>query len=78
LFLRSGAKYQFRWANNEFKQTEKYAQLLKMVKIIPQHVDKIVVQRNTQRLGYLDILAKECEKEDESVREALQEVLNDK
>ena len=62
--------------HNEFKQTEKYAQLLTMVKIIPQHVDKIVVQRNTQRLGYLDILAKECEKEDEAVKEALQEVLN--
>lgn len=62
--------------HNQFKQTEKFAQLSQVVKIIPQITDKIVIPKNFKRLGYIEILTQDCAKEDKLVQEALQEVLS--
>lgn len=58
----------------KFKKNKVYAELMQLVKIIPEITDSAKIAKNVQRKGYVDILRDDCEKENHRVKEAFVEV----
>lgn len=57
-----------------FKKSNKYADLVKVAKVIPKHADKTVVKVAGERKRYLDILKRACATESVAVQAAFTEL----
>jgi hypothetical protein len=61
----------------KFQKTKHYKELSELTKVIPEITDKVVVKSFAQRKSYLEILAEQCSNENNYVKKALEDIINE-